>query len=156
MRTMTVDGLISRMRSSNTDRTSLVKKHQQNLAELCATHAKNVQQALSLFTGAASAADYQRLLSSTLTSAGLQIEYLSVRECSRIVNASAYAEGRVRSILNYRFQISVRADDHRIDSYYYLDTEGRDPDGVLGAGVFDPLFKEAFQQAAKNWFLAKL
>jgi hypothetical protein len=161
MSTMTEAGLISRMSSFQTRRGGLAKQYQRNLDNLCATHANNVRRALPLFTGAASPADYQRLLSSTLTSAGLTVQAISITLHDSSTNPSGYCGSSRRPTVNasyHDFYERVRADENTgrtRGSFYFLDVKGHDPDSLLVSHVFDPLFGEAFKQAANNWFLAK-
>jgi hypothetical protein len=119
------------------------------------------QQAAPFFAKAATPREFAAMLRGLLTSAGLEIQHLTLvkHECepagerlhSGSTSPTPAAEHRD---FTERVRVGEQISGGWTDRFYWLKVEGKDPDCIIG--LFASLFQEAFEQAAKNWFSAKL
>ena len=154
--------LLGNMRAFASRRAGLAKRYETDWTKLCGQKAQIVRSALPLFASAASPEAYRLLLASTLISAGIEVVSIAIElhnhEHSGYSAGNRYPGGLQAN--HHDFYIKAKVDEksagnHFTGRFYWLHIEGNDPDSVLVTNVFNPLFGEAFEQAATTWFLKR-
>jgi hypothetical protein len=117
-----------------------------------------VKDAVPAFAKAANPEEFKIMLHSLLTSAGLEIATIVIEKHKGLPTGKYGSAGGSRTPTErserHDFSVDARANHRSEQQFYWLEVRGKDPDCICN--LFNPLFDEAFKQAANKWFSAKL